>query len=55
MFEPYSAKETNFTNTDPQSIMMYPIPARWALNGFSAGLNTDLSATDKAAVAEWYP
>jgi hypothetical protein len=55
MFEPYDANETNFTMTDPTSIMMYPIPAKWTKNGFSAGLNTDLSATDKAFVASQYP
>ena len=47
MFEPYAAAETNFTALDPRSIMMYPIPAGWTTDGFSVGLNTDLSATDE--------
>ncbi|HZW29850.1 MAG TPA: hypothetical protein VFF52_04030 [Isosphaeraceae bacterium] len=55
MFEPYAAHETNFTKVDSKSIMMYPIPANWTLNQFSAGLNTDLSDLDKAFVREQYP
>ena len=35
------------TSTRPRwtrhSIMMYPIPASWTKNGFSAGFNSDLS------------
>jgi serralysin len=31
---------------DGLSIMMYPIPKSWTLDGFSAGLNGDLSAQD---------
>jgi serralysin len=34
------------SNVDPDSIMMYPIPAAWTLDGFSADLNSDLSETD---------
>jgi len=55
MFETYDAKETNFTKTDPASIMMYPIPKAWTKNGFSVGLNTDLSETDKSFIAQQYP
>jgi serralysin len=54
MFEPYSADLTNYTAVDPTSIMMYPFPAKWTLDGFSAGLNTDLSATDKRFIHEQY-
>jgi serralysin len=55
MFEPYAAKETNFTLTDRDSIMMYPIPASWTLDGFSVGLNSKLSDTDKSFIHAQYP
>jgi serralysin len=55
MFETYQADETNFTDTDKDSIMMYPIPANWTLNGFTVGLNTELSATDRQFVHQQYP
>jgi serralysin len=54
MFEPYAACETNFSQQDPQSIMMYPIPESWTLNGFSVGLNGDLSPTDRTFIHEQY-
>jgi len=54
MFEPYAAAETNFTKLDPQSIMMYPIPSNWTKDGFSVGLNNDLSSTDKKFIYEQY-
>jgi len=34
--------------------MRYPIPLSWTLDGFSAGLNTDLTETDKQIVREAY-
>lgn len=55
MFEPYSKNETNFTEMDPESIMMYPFPAEWTLDGFSTGENTKLSAKDKAFIHSQYP
>jgi hypothetical protein len=55
MFEPYSAQETNFSRLDPDSIMMYPIPANWTTDGFSVGLNDGLSEQDKAFIREQYP
>jgi serralysin len=54
MFQPYSAKETNFTKLDPKSIMMYPIPARWTTDGTSVGLNSKLSDTDKNFIRKQY-
>lgn len=54
MFEAYAAKETNFTKLDPQSIMMYPIPESWTMNGFYVGLNSDLSPTDRTFIREQY-
>lgn len=54
MFEPYAAAETNFTKTDPDSIMMYPIPANWTLDGFTVGLNSKLSPIDKSFIHTQY-
>jgi len=34
---------------------MYPIPAAWTTDGFSVGLNEDLSATDRDFIREAYP
>jgi len=55
MFDAYDRKETNFTDTDASSIMMYPIPASWTTNGFTVGLNGELSPTDKAFIQTQYP
>jgi serralysin len=54
MFEPHAAKETNFTNLDGKSIMMYPIPKKWTTDGFSVGLNSNLSKTDKTFIHQQY-
>ena len=54
MFQPFSQAETNYTRVDPDSIMMYPIPATWTTDGFSVGLNSDLSETDKAFIRQEY-
>ena len=55
MFEPWKKEETNFTEVDGESIMMYPIPERWTTDGFSASLNTKLSAKDKSFIHQQYP
>ncbi|MFO0744197.1 MAG: M12 family metallopeptidase [Myxococcota bacterium] len=55
MFQAWDAAETNFTAFDAASIMLYPIPAAWTLDGFSVGLNTTLSPTDKSFIAAQYP
>jgi hypothetical protein len=55
MFEPYAKGEVNGTALDAASIMMYPIPASWTLNGFSVGLNSDLSGGDKNFIRDQYP
>jgi hypothetical protein len=54
MFEPTGVNETNFTATDAASIMMYPIPPGWTTNGFTVGLNTDLSDKDKEFIHGQY-
>ncbi len=55
MFHPYDVHETNATPLDKDSIMMYPIPATWTVDGFSAGLNTDLSPLDCQFIRSQYP
>lgn len=55
MFEPYAKNEVNGTGLDSKSIMMYPIPASWTTNGFSVGLNSDLSSADKKFIHSQYP
>jgi serralysin len=55
MFHPIEIHETNATALDKNSIMMYPIPTRWTMDGFSAGLNTDLSPLDRLFIRTQYP
>jgi serralysin len=55
MFEQYSPDAVSGTEVDAQSIMMYPIPAAWTLNGFSAGFNSELSEKDKTFIRFAYP
>jgi serralysin len=55
MFEKYSSSSVNGTDVDPNSIMMYPIPAAWTLDGFSAGFNARLSEKDKTFIRFAYP
>jgi serralysin len=54
MFKPADAAETNFSALDPASIMMYPIPASWTTDGFTVGLNGQLSPTDKTFIHQQY-
>jgi len=55
IFKRYEPTDVTTTPTDRDSIMMYPIPASWTTDGFSVGLNTGLSTTDKTFIAEAYP
>lgn len=55
MFKRYDARSLMTTQVDGRSIMMYPIPASWTTDGFSAGFNTDLSETDKKFIRNAYP
>lgn len=54
VFDRYSVSQTN-KSYDPKSIMHYPIPASFTLDGYSIGENDDLSDDDKKLVAELYP
>ncbi len=51
----YPEGDVEATAVDKDSIMMYPIPAAWTLDGFSADLNADLSGDDIEFIAEAYP
>jgi serralysin len=55
MFRKYEATDVTSTNTDPLSIMMYPIPKAWTVDGFSAGMNAGLSQDDKSLIKAVYP
>ena len=50
----YDPSEVDATDVDPNSIMMYPIPAAWTNDGFSADLNGDLSETDVEFIRREY-
>jgi serralysin len=50
----YDPGEVSATDVDPNSIMMYPIPAAWTNDGFSADLNGDLSETDVEFIRREY-
>lgn len=50
----YRRDDVTATPVDADSIMMYPIPAAWTNDGFSADLNADLSEQDVAFIHEVY-
>lgn len=55
MFKKYAPNEVSGTDVDARSIMMYPIPSAWTLDGFSAGFNSDLSEKDRTFIRFAYP
>lgn len=55
MFEQYPSNEIAGTKLDWHSIMLYPIPKSWTLDGKSAGLNNGLSQEDRNFIAKQYP
>lgn len=55
MFKAYAKKELQATDVDATSIMMYPIPQAWTLDGFSSDFNGTLSPMDRQFIAEAYP
>jgi serralysin len=55
MFRFYPPTDVVATDVDSDSIMMYPIPRAWTLDGFSAGMNGELSDNDKALIRSVYP
>ncbi len=55
LFQPYDERLTVHTKLDPSSIMMYPVPKAFTLDGFEVGMNRALSPTDIAYISEQYP
>lgn len=55
MFKRYEPDAVTSTAVDAESIMMYPIPASWTNDGFSAGFNGGLSEDDRSLIREVYP
>jgi hypothetical protein len=55
MFQKYGSDQTQYSTLDAASIMMYSIPRRWTLDGFSVGWNTNLSPTDIKFASARYP
>ena len=55
IFKQYDPESLLSTPTDALSIMMYPIPASWTTDGFSADLNRELSDTDEKFIRDSYP
>ncbi len=51
----YSANQVTASPVDRLSIMMNPIPRAWTLDGFSAGMNNDLSQDDIRVIKLYYP
>lgn len=51
----YMFSQTQFTQFDPKSIMVYPIPKHWTLDGTEIAWNTELSETDRVFIAQCYP
>jgi hypothetical protein len=54
LFATYDKTLTVYSTVDPASIMMYPIDARFTEDGFSVGLNRQLSTMDKDFIRKMY-
>lgn len=56
IFARYSAdyKCVGDPGLNPNSIMLYPIPPRWTLNGFSSGTNAAISGGDRRCIEGIY-
>jgi hypothetical protein len=52
IFNTYDKNLTNGTEVDLKSIMLYPIPQKWTMDGFMSSRNSNLSAIDKAFVSK---
>jgi hypothetical protein len=55
ILQKYSAQGINATIFDRHSIMLYQFPAELFLDHVATPLNTELSAKDKAFIAQMYP
>ena len=55
LFQTYAADQTQHTEFDRHSIMLYPVPKELTDGSFEIGWNAALSDTDKAFIASLYP
>ena len=55
MFTQYNQNQTQFTDLDPASIMMYSFPSAWTGGKLATRWNTVLSPVDKSYIAAMYP
>lgn len=55
IFHVYTLEETQITAFDPDSIMLYYIPAKWTTDGKGTTNNVDLSALDLEYIKFCYP
>jgi hypothetical protein len=55
LFQKYGADQTQFTEFDTHSIMLYPITKDLTDGTFEVGWNTELSDPDKAFIRAMYP
>jgi hypothetical protein len=55
LFKLYETSQTQFSEFDPKSIMIYPISRQLTLNGFEVGWNGVLSEMDKSFIGSKYP
>ncbi len=54
VFRKYSASVTQFSQFDPESIMLYPVPEELTIGDYSVGWNRHLSETDKEFIGDMY-
>jgi serralysin len=54
IFARLSKEETNFSGYDPHSIMHYPIPKEFTLDGLQVDWNTELSDSDIVYMGRFY-
>jgi hypothetical protein len=55
IFDSYERDQTQFSEFDEASIMLYPVPNELAIGDFEIGWNSSLSETDKSFIAARYP
>ena len=55
VFYTFPASKSTYSKYDPTSIMHYPVPKEFTLNGMTVGFNTQLSDMDKSFIQTIYP
>jgi hypothetical protein len=55
IFTQYDESQTQYSQFDPKSIMLYPLPQTWTHNTISFPKNTVLSHTDMQFIQKLYP